>query len=80
MDESSQDAIAEALHRLHRAGWSIGSTAFASASGDLVWAVDGWNGENVIRADGATEAEAWRAAIEQARGLGMLRGQEGRTA
>ena len=73
MDESSQHEIAEALGSLHRAGWSIGATAFASASGALTWAVDGWNGENVIRADGATGAAAWRAAIEQARGLGMLR-------
>ena len=74
MDEPSQaEEIAEALGSLHRAGWSIGSTAFASASGGLVWAVDGWNGENVIRADGGTEAAAWQAAFEQARGLGMLR-------
>ena len=46
-------------------------------SGALTWAVHGWNGENVIRADGATEPAAWRAAIDQARGLGMLSGQAG---
>lgn len=52
--------------------WSIGPTDHATTSGGLAWAVDGWNGENVIRATGATGAEAWRAAVDQARALGML--------
>ena len=30
------------------------------------------NGENLISADGATRAEAWASALEQARSLGML--------
>ena len=79
MDEFSQvEQIGETLRELHRAGWSIGSTAFANLSGGVSWTVDGWNGKNIIRADGATEAAAWRAAIDQARGLGMLCGMEDR--
>ena len=38
----------------------------------LVWVVSGSNGENRIRAEGATAAEAWQRAEEQARALGML--------
>jgi hypothetical protein len=67
-----QDAIV-AIARLHRAGWSIGSTAFAGLGG-RVWCVSGTNGENRIVAEGATELEAWQAACEQARACGMFRG------
>ena len=47
--------------------------AFAAAdgSGRVVWQVDGRNGENVIRAAGTTQEEAWLAAEAQARGLGV---------
>jgi hypothetical protein len=51
--------------RLRRAGWSIGSAAFHAASG-LVWVVTGSNGENVIRAEGATDTEAWWRACQKA--------------
>jgi hypothetical protein len=34
--------------------------------------VTGANGENVIEAHAATQAEAWQKATEQARSLGML--------
>jgi hypothetical protein len=57
----------EALDRLHRAGWSIGETV---ASG--TWIVSGANGENRIHATGATQAEAWRNACDQAAAVGML--------
>ena len=61
--------IAEALGRLHSAGWSLGVAAFGSTdgAGRIVWQVDGRNGENFIRADGTTEAEAWAGAMVQAR-------------
>jgi hypothetical protein len=36
------------------------------------WIVSGANGENVIRAEGATETEAWQRAFEQADSLGMM--------
>jgi hypothetical protein len=38
----------------------------------VVWVVSGHNGENAIRAEGSTESAAWRAALDQARTLGML--------
>jgi hypothetical protein len=52
----------------HRAGWSIGSMATLQGT----WIVSGANGENVIRAEGATETEAWQRAFEQADSLGMM--------
>ena len=57
--------IAEALDRLHSAGWSLGVAAFGSTdgSGRIVWQVDGRNGENFIRADGTTEAVGMLGAI-----------------
>jgi len=65
---------AEALQHLHSAGWSIGSAAFAAVAGGLVWVVSGKNGENFIRTEGATDADAWRGAVGQARSVGMLGG------
>lgn len=53
--------------RLHRAGWSVGEAGFGSR-----WVVLGYNGENVIRAEGTTQAEAWHLACQQAQALGML--------
>jgi hypothetical protein len=38
----------------------------------LTWLVTGNNGENVIRAEGATRAEAYGRACIQAREVGML--------
>src|SRR5262249_54033562 len=51
-------AQAEDLAALRRACWSVGDTAFAIDSGGLVWVVSGHNGENLIRAEGATPAAA----------------------
>jgi hypothetical protein len=45
--------VDESFSRLHRAGWSIGETGGAG-----VWLVSGTNGENQIRAEGQTQAEA----------------------
>ena len=39
--------------------------------------VTGTNGENMIRAEGATCAEAWRRALDQATAVGMLPGGGG---
>ena len=61
----------ECYDRLHGAGWSIGDAAFVGPAG-RVWVVSGHNGENLIRAEGATAAEAWGRAAEQARAVGML--------
>jgi hypothetical protein len=61
------DPIAECLAALHRAGWSIGEAAFATETGGQVWVVSGSNGENLIRAEGATTAGAWRSAAGRAR-------------
>jgi hypothetical protein len=63
--------VAEATMAWNRAGWSIGDAALAGASGDMVWVVSGHNGENLIRAEGAIQSEAWRRAVEQAREIGM---------
>ncbi len=70
-DDQGHDETDEAIGQLHRAGRSIGSAAFTGEAG-LVWVVTGTNGENMLRAEGATQAEAWRAALSQARAVGML--------
>jgi hypothetical protein len=64
----------EIVDALHRAGWSIGLTAFHSTAGGFVWVVSGHNGENLIRAEGATKAAAWWSALDQARAVGMVPG------
>jgi hypothetical protein len=66
------DPIDEAIRQLHRAGWSIGDTAFTTEARVVAWVVSGTNGENLIRAEGSTRAEAWIRAVDQARSLGML--------
>jgi hypothetical protein len=53
------DDIAAAIRRLNRAGWSVGSTAFATEAGGLAWVVSGVNGENRVEGRGATAEEAW---------------------
>jgi hypothetical protein len=62
---------AEMILRLKRAGWTIGDTVCYGAGGRF-WVVSGSNGENLIRAEGRTDVEAWREAVEQARAVGML--------
>jgi hypothetical protein len=64
----SGPADIEACHeRLHRSGWSIGEVGTSQE-----WVVTGTNGENVIRACGATLADAYRQACEDAAAVGML--------
>jgi hypothetical protein len=73
-DGADPGAIVEAFDHLKRSGWSVGVAGLATEGGGIVWVVSGHNGENVIRAEGRTEAAAWRAAVDQARAVGMLRG------
>jgi hypothetical protein len=61
----------ECFARLHRAGWSVGEASFLTPAGE-VWQVSGSNGENLLRARGATQAEAWWNACQQAETVGML--------
>jgi hypothetical protein len=63
--------IAAILRWLHRAGWSVGGTAVDYPEG-RVWLVSGHKGENLIRAEGATEVEAWRDAESQGRAHAMI--------
>jgi hypothetical protein len=60
----------ESFARLHRASWSVGETSFVGAAGEC-WQVSGVNGENQVRAQGRTQAEAWWNACQQAEALGM---------
>jgi hypothetical protein len=55
------------LDRLHRAGWTVGEVRCG-----CTWLVSGHNGENLIRATGATQALAWQQACDQAELVGML--------
>jgi hypothetical protein len=65
------------LDTFHQAGWTIGDTAIHASDGSLlVWVVSGCSAGNWIRAEGATSAKAWLAAVEQARSKGMLRAAE----
>jgi hypothetical protein len=65
MRDDQGDDIAAALDRLHAGGWSIGDTAFHDIeNGRVVWVVLCTNGENMIRAEGATCREAWRRALD----------------
>jgi hypothetical protein len=61
----------DSFDQLNRSGWSIGDTAFHVAAA-LVWVVTGTNGENRIRAEGATRAEAWYRACCEAKAVGMF--------
>src|SRR5512135_2939574 len=62
MQDDQGDEIAAALDRLHAGGWSVGDAA-CSGPGGIIHVVIGTNGENQIRAEGATCSEAWRRAL-----------------
>jgi hypothetical protein len=52
--------IEECDGRPHRAGWSLGKTAFGTP-----WQIDGSNGEDRILARGRFQREArWRACVQ----------------
>ncbi len=56
---------------LHRAGWSVGDTAFAGKEG-MSWLVYGTNGEHSIRAEGKSQEEAWKQACRQAEEMRLV--------
>jgi hypothetical protein len=66
----------ESFARLKRAGWSVGDVLILTPTG-AAWLVTGANGENVLESRGATQAEAWHQACQQAEALGMLRPSSG---
>jgi hypothetical protein len=58
---------------LREFGWSVREEEVTGPPQAPVWRVTGSRGEgSVIDATGATQAEAWHRAVEQARSLGML--------
>ena len=56
---------------LHRAGWSIGDTAFVGKEG-MSWLVYGTKGDHSIQANGNTQVEAWKQACRQAKEMGLV--------
>ena len=62
----------ESLHRLRRAGWSMGEAGFSGPAGRYVHQVDGRKGDHQIVGRGAAPAEAWWRAVEQAEASGPL--------
>jgi hypothetical protein len=62
----------ESLHRLQRSGWSCGEAGFTYPDGRYVHQVDALKGDQRIRVEGATPAEAWHRAVEAAAAVGML--------
>jgi hypothetical protein len=59
LQDDQVDEIADVLDQLHAGGWNVGDTAFFDVEdGGPVWVVTGTNGENMIRAEGATCVEA----------------------
>src|SRR5262245_54272548 len=65
-------AADDTLHRLHRAGWMVGEVGHGGT-----WTISGHNGEDLIRAEGRPQAEAWRRACDQAAAVGMLAPERG---
>jgi hypothetical protein len=61
----------ELFSLLHRAGWSIGDTAFSDAEG-MYWLVYGTQGGYEIRAEDADRGEAWKKACREAEALGLI--------
>jgi hypothetical protein len=67
MARMAYPGVDASFSRLRRAGWSVGDCCTAA-----LWVVSRINGENPVRAEGRTQAEAWWLACEQARAVGML--------
>ena len=67
MARMTYPGVDESFDRLRRAGWSVGGYGTAALQ-----VVSGSNGENVLRTEAATLAEALRLACGQARAVGML--------
>jgi hypothetical protein len=56
---------------LHKAGWSVGDTAFVGKEGTS-WLVFGTKGDHSIRAEGKSQVEAWKQACRQAEEMGLV--------
>jgi hypothetical protein len=74
MQSSMQD---EAYDRLPSAGWSLGVYSVAGSRG-VTCIVEGVNGENMIRGEGATSDAVFQSACDQARAVGLLGRQQER--
>ena len=72
LDHDDYPPPEDSLRRLHRSGWSMGEAGFTGAGGRTIHRVDGSNGENRIRVQGSTPAEAWHRTVEAAAACGML--------
>jgi hypothetical protein len=64
--------VDECCDRLRRPGWSFGWCSVARPGAGELFLVDGTNGENALRAEAATLAEALRLACGQARAVSKL--------
>jgi hypothetical protein len=60
--------VGEAMRRLHEQSWSVGDSVCAGPDG-LAWLVMVTKGGATLQADGRTDSEAWRRAVEQAEGM-----------
>jgi hypothetical protein len=56
---------------LHRAGWSIGDTAFTDGEGTY-WLVYGTQGGYEIHIKDRDRGEAWNRACREAEALGLI--------
>ena len=56
---------------LHKAGWSVGDTAFVGKEG-ISWLVYGTKGDHSIRGEGKSQTEAWKNACRQAEEIGLV--------
>jgi hypothetical protein len=65
------------LRVLHKAGWSIGDTAFGGPGG-LTWLVYGTQGGYELRAENSVRTEAWEEACRRLFLLGERRGRQER--
>ena len=64
---SDDRPIAGLIWGLESEGWSLAEHLIIRSDGQLTWIVSGFNGPNAIRSQGASMAEAWAGAAEQAR-------------
>lgn len=56
---------------LHKAGWSVGDTAFVGKEG-ISWLVYGTRCELSLRGEGKSREEAWKQASRQAEEMGLV--------
>jgi hypothetical protein len=68
---SKVSKIDRMLIRLHRAGWSVGETAFGEGE-SITWLVYGTQGGYELRAESLRRVEAWGEAYRQAKELGLI--------